>query len=373
MARNAPAPATEQEPAGPSSPSLFARKLAPRHVSTFCRQLAVLLDAGIPMVRALKILGRRTSGGGMQQLVDRVTADVEAGGAFSTALQTHGPGLPSIVVPLCRAGEKAGELSTNLRYLADNLDHDEAVRGKVTEALIFPIITLLFTLGTLLFILMVVAPLFKQIIDDSPQDIELPFFSRVVFNMSDALQSPVVRGVVIIGAVGLLVGLWRGASMRSYMLDFLKLRIPYIGRMVTIGAMARFGKTLAALLRTGVPVLESLRLARGTVDNMAIEEAVVDMEKSVENGGRMSAPLEQHWFIPELAHDMIVIGEESGSMAEMLDNLSEVFRTQVDQMQGRIVALIQPVLTIFLGVVVLFVLMAMFLPYFSILMQGTIR
>lgn len=372
MARNAPAP-QEQDSENAGSPSLFTRKLAPRHVSTFCRQLAVLLDAGIPMVRALKILGRRASGGGMQQLVDRVTADVEAGGAFSTALQTHGPGLPSIVVPLCRAGEKAGELSNNLRYLADNLDHDEQVRGKVTEALIFPVITLLFTFGTLLFILMVVAPLFKQIIDDAPTEIDLPLFSQIVFNASDALQSPFVRIVLLVVFLGGGFLIWRGASARSYMIDFLKLRIPYIGRMVTIGAMARFGKTLSALLRTGVPVLESLRLARGTVDNMAIEEAVVDMEKSVENGGRMSAPLEQHWFIPELAHDMIVIGEESGSMAEMLDNLSEVFRTQVDQMQGRIVALIQPILTIFLGIMVLFVLLAMFLPYFSILMQGTTR
>ncbi len=372
MARNAPAPTPEQDQTVTNSPGMFARRLATRHVSTFCRQLAVLLDAGIPMVRALKILGRRTSGGGMQTLVERVTADVEAGGAFSTALQTHGPGLPSIVVPLCRAGEKAGELSNNLRYLSDNLDHDEAVRSKVTEALIFPIITLLFTVGTLLFILMFVAPLFQDIIASSNQEIELHWLSKIVFNLSDALSSPIVRLVVLAVVVLGVVGVWRGASMRSYILDFLKLRIPYIGRMITVGAMARFGKTLAALLRTGVPVLESLRLARGTVDNMAIEEAVVDMEKSVENGGRMSAPLEQHWFIPELARDMIVIGEESGSMAEMLDNLSEVFRAQVIQMQGRIVALIQPVLTIFLGVIVLFVLLAMFLPYFSILMQGTV-
>ncbi len=371
MARNTPLP-EEADGDAPAAPAgLFTRRLPSRQVSTFCRQLAVLLDAGIPMVRALKILGRRTSGGGMQSLVSRVTADVEAGGAFSTALQTHGPGLPSIVVPLCRAGEKAGELSTNLRYLADNLDHDEGVKDKVTEAMIFPVITLLFTLGVLLFILLFVAPLFKDIIEDSPGQIDLPLFSRVVFNLSDALQSPIVKLVLLIGVGVLGFVIWRGASMRNYIIDFLKLRIPYIGQMVTVGAMARFGKTLAALLRTGVPVLESLRLARGTVDNMAIEEAVLDMEKSVENGGRMSAPLEQHWFIPELARDMIVIGEESGSMAEMLDNLSDVFRAEVDRMQGRIISLLQPVLTIFLGILVLFVLLAMFLPYFSILVQGT--
>ena len=373
MARNAPAPTTDNDNAEATSLGLFTRRLNPRHVSTFCRQLAVLLDAGIPMVRALKILGRRSSGGGMQTLVERVTRDVETGGAFSTALQSHGPGLPSVVVPLCRAGEKSGELSAHLRYLADNLDHDEEVRNKVTEAMIFPAITLLFTGATLLFILIVVAPLFKTIIDESEQKIDLPFFSQVVFNLSDALQSPIVKLLVVVGGLGGAFLVWRGASMRSYLLDLLKLRVPYIGQMITIAAMARFGKTLAALLRTGVPVLESLRLARGTVDNMAIEEAIVDMEKSVENGGRMSAPLEQHWFIPELARDMIIIGEESGSMAEMLDNLAEVFRTEVNRMQGRIVSLIQPVLTIIIGLVVLFVLLSMFLPYFGILMQGTSR
>ncbi len=371
MARNAPTNPQDEAPAPPSSGGLFTRSLAPRHVSTFCRQLAVLLDAGIPMVRALKILGRRSSGGGMQALVGRVTADVEAGGAFSTALQTHGPGLPSIVVPLARAGEKAGELSTNLRYTADNLDHDENVRDKVTAAMLFPMITAAFTVAVLGFILIVIAPMFKDIMASSPNEIDLPWFSQMVFNLSDALQSPVVKFLVV---AGFLLGaflIWRGATMRNYIVDFLKLRIPYIGNMVTIGAMARFSKTLAALLRTGVPVLESLRLARGTVDNMAIEEAVVDMENSVENGGRMSAPLEQHWFIPELARDMIVIGEESGSMAEMLDNLSEVFRTEVDRMQSRLISLIQPILTLLLGGLVLLVLLSMFLPYLAIIMQGT--
>jgi len=373
MARNAPTTAQEDAPAAPpSSGGFFTRSLAPRHVSTFCRQLAVLLDAGIPMVRALKILGRRSGGGGMAALVSRVTADVEAGGAFSTALQTHGPGLPSIVVPLARAGEKAGELSTNLRYTADNLDHDENVREKVTAAMLFPMITATFSFLVLAGILIFIAPMFKEIIAASPNQIELPWFSQLVFNLSDALQSPIVKLLVVAGiALGAFL-VWRGATMRNYIVDFLKLRIPYVGNMVTVGAMARFSKTLAALLRTGVPVLESLRLARGTVDNMAIEEAVLDMENSVENGGRMSAPLEQHWFIPELARDMIVIGEESGSMAEMLDNLSEVFRTEVDRMQGRLISLIQPLLTLLLGILVLFVLLSMFMPYLAIIVQGTL-
>jgi|GEM_PF-2140670 len=372
MARNAPATPAESDALDtPTGPGFFGRRLSPRHVSTFCRQLAVLLDAGIPMVRALKILGRRRSTKGMGELVNRVTADVEAGGAFSTALQTHGPGLPSIVVPLCRAGEKAGELSTNLRYLADNLDHDENVRNKVTEAMIFPVITFFFTISTLVFMLLFVAPLFKQLIEDSPREVEMPWFSQLVFNLSDALQSPWVKILLAVGVVLFVVGVWRGVTMRNYILDFLKLRIPFIGKMITVGAMARFGKTLAALLRTGVPVLESLRLARGTVDNMAIEEAVVDMEKSVENGGRMSAPLEQHWFIPEDARDMIVIGEESGSMAEMLDNMSDVFRTEVDRMQGRLISLVQPIVTIFIGILVLLVMLSMFVPYLTILLNSS--
>jgi len=114
-------------------------------------------------------------------------------------------------------------------------------------------------------------------------------------------------------------------------------------------------------------VLESLGLARETVDNMAIEQAVIAMEKSVENGGRMSAPLEEYWYIPELARDMIVIGEESGSMAEMLENLSEVFRAQVDQDQERLVTLIEPVMTMLLGALVLLVVLAIFLPYINVI------
>ena len=149
-------------------------------------------------------------------------------------------------------------------------------------------------------------------------------------------------------------------------MDFIKIRTPFLGRTVTTAAMARFGKTLSALLRTGVPVLESLRLSRETIDNLAIEQAVTAMEKSVESGGRMSAPLEEYWYIPELARDMILIGEESGSMAEMLDNLAEVCRALVDRDQDRLVAIIEPAMTILLGGLVLFVLLAMFLPYISL-------
>ena len=369
MAKNSP-DAVETDQAEPSGPGFFAPRLNIRNVATFCRQLAVLLDAGIPMVRALKILGRRTSGGGMKNLLTSVTTDVEAGGAFSTALQTHGAGLPGVVVPLCRAGEKAGELSKNLRYLADSLDHDAHIKSKVNNALIFPIITLGVALVVLLFILIVVAPKFRDLLTsqtngDLPAD--TPWISKVVFGASDVAQEP--TGLLIIGLVvaGVVFLIWRSTTHKSYLMDFLKIRLPFVGGMVTTAAMARFGKTLSALLRTGVPVLESLRLSRETVDNLAIEQAIVAMEKSVENGGRMSAPLEEYWYVPELARDMIVIGEESGSMAEMLDNASEVFRAQVDQDQERLVSLIEPVMTLLLGVLVLLVVLAIFLPYVSVI------
>lgn len=368
MAKEAPA-TNETEQPEPSSGGFFTARLNMRNVATFCRQLAVLLDAGIPMVRALKILGRRTSGGGMRTLLANVTTDVEAGGSFSAALQTHGAGLPGVVVPLCRAGEKAGELSKNLRYLADSLDHDSRIKTKVSNALIFPLLTLGVALFVVLLILLVVAPTFRELLTSADPDAisKAGVLSRTVFAAADVAQEPV--GLLVIGIViaGIAFAVWRSFTHKSYLMDFMKIRLPFVGRMVTTAAMARFSKTLSALLRTGVPVLESLRLSRETVDNMAIEQAVVAMEKSVENGGRMSAPLEEYWYVPELARDMIVIGEESGSMAEMLENASEVFRAQVDQDQERLVELIQPVMTIGLGFIVLLLLIAIFVPYISVI------
>lgn len=342
--------------------------VTPRRVSTFSRQLAVLLDAGIPVVRALKILARRAKGG-MKDLIDRVTADVEAGGSFSTALQTHGEGLPGLVVPLCRAGEKAGELAKNLRYVADTIDHDLDVKDRVRAAMIFPLTTLGVTGAVLLFLLTFVAPMFKEIVNQI-EGIELNWLSALVFNLSDALAYNSVRFIVLVVGVGGGYAAYRGLTAKNYLLDFAKLRLPLLGQMVTIGAMARFSKTLAALLRTGVPVLESLRLARATADNLAIEAAIAAMEKSVEDGGRMSAPLEDFWYIPDLARDMVVIGEESGSMAEMLENLSDVFRAELNRMQSQLVALIQPVMTLVLGVCVLVVILGMFMPYLQILTQS---
>lgn len=372
MASEVPAPADGQSPE-PRGGSLFSPRYSVRHVATFCRQLAVLLDAGIPMVRALKILGRRTSGGGMKNLLASVTTDVEAGGAFSTALQTHGVGLPAIVVPLTRAGEKAGELSKNLRYLAETLDHDAAVSGKVTNAMFFPAVTMLAGVTLLLFILMFVAPMFIDLLTEQGTKPlpDMPWLSRVVFAASDVVREPMGLIVIVLVFAALAFGLYRSMTHKSYLVDFMKIRLPFIGNLVTTGSMARFAKTLGALLRTGVPVLESLRLSRATVDNMAIEQAIVAMEKSVENGGRMSAPLEEYWYVPELARDMLVIGEESGSMAEMLDNLAEVFRAEVDRQQELLISLIEPVMTLFLGFLVLIVLLAMFMPYIT-LVTGSI-
>ena len=351
----------------------FTPSMSSRDVATLCRQLAVLLDAGIPMVRALKLLGRSGSNSAITAMVRNVTTDVDAGGAFSTALQTHGAGLPSIVVPLCRAGETAGELSTNLRYLADSLDHDAHIRGKIANAMIFPVVTLVFAFGLMLFLMLYIAPLFLGLLTASGNKSDIQAiesmdsaFSQMVFKFSLVMQSGggkiFVLALVVVGALLL----WRSLSNRSYLIDFIKIRTPFLGQTVTTAAMARFGKTLSALLRTGVPVLESLRLARETIDNLAIEQAIVAMEKSVENGGRMSAPLEEYWYIPEIARDMILIGEESGSMAEMLENLADVCRALVDRDQDRLVAIIEPAMTILLGGVTLFVLLAMFLPYIQL-------
>jgi type IV pilus assembly protein PilC len=352
---------------------LFTPRMSSRDVATLCRQLAVLLDAGIPMVRALKLLGRSGGNAAITDMVRNVTTDVDAGGAFSTALQTHGAGLPSIVVPLCRAGETAGELSTNLRYLADTLDHDAHIRGKIANALIFPIVTLVFAFGLMLFLMLYIAPLFLDLLTASGNKTDIQAiesmdsaFSQMVFKFSLVMQSGGGKILVVALLVGGALLLWRSMSNRSYLIDFIKIRTPFLGQTVTTAAMARFGKTLSALLRTGVPVLESLRLARETIDNLAIEQAIVAMEKSVENGGRMSAPLEEYWYIPEIARDMILIGEESGSMAEMLENLAEVCRALVDRDQDRLVAIIEPAMTILLGGVTLFVLLAMFLPYIQL-------
>jgi type IV pilus assembly protein PilC len=370
MATNQPA-ATETE-APVETPSMFQRNIPKREVADFCRQLAVLLDAGIPMVRALKILGRRRASPQMMALVQGVTTDVEAGSAFSTALRTRGPGLPGVVVPLARAGETAGELSRNLRHLAETLEHDVEVTDKVRAAMIFPLFTLAFTTFVVIAMLLWIAPLFKETLDqiEGMSMVDMPWISRVVFNLSDALQSGTVKAILVALTIGAGFLLFRAATHRSYLLDFMKIRLPMLGYMVTMGAMARFAQTLSALLRTGVPVLESLRLSRATVDNMALEQAIVAMETSVENGGRMSTPLEEFWYIPEMARDMLVIGEESGSMAEMLENLADVFRAEVDRLQRRVIALIQPVMTMFLGVVVLLVLIAMFLPYITVLTGG---
>ncbi len=371
MATNQPAAAEAEAPAEASG--MFQRTIPKREVADFCRQLAVLLDAGIPMVRALKILGRRRASPATMAMVQGVTSDVESGAAFSTALRTRGPGLPGVVVPLARAGEKAGELSRNLRHLAETLEHDVEVADKVRAALIFPLFTLMFTALVVIGMLLWIAPLFAQTLDqiDGMNMADMPWISRVVFNLSDAMQSGTVKILLVALFVGGGFMLFRAATHRSYLLDFMKIRLPMLGYMVTMGAMARFAQTLSALLRTGVPVLESLRLSRATVDNMALEQAIVAMETSVENGGRMSTPLEEFWYIPEMARDMLVIGEESGSMAEMLENLADVFRAEVDRLQRRLIALIQPVMTMVLGVVVLGVLISMFLPYITVLTGGT--
>ena len=340
-------------------------KVKPKDIAVFSRQFATMINSGLSLLRALNILADQTENPTLARTIAEVRTDVEKGISLSAALGKHPKVFKRLYVAMIRAGEIGGVLDSVLLRLAENLEKDVALKQKIKSAMTYP--TVVFCLVVLIMIgmLIFVVPTFKNLYRDLGGSLPLP--TKVLIAVSDrAKQFWYVLAALMIGS---WVGLrrWVNTEHGRGKWDAMKLRVPVFGQLVHKSALSRFSRTLSVLMRSGVPILQSLEIVRETVNNTVVSDAVRDVAASVKEGESIAKPLERHDIFPPMVVQMISVGEETGALDTMLAKISDFYDQEVEATVEALTSLIEPVLIAVMGVVVGGMVVALYMPMFNII------
>ncbi len=364
-----PVEVEESPPAG-SPRFLGLRTVSDREINAFLNQLILMLDAGTPLLRALKTLSVRGKSRSMRFLVTQVADYVENGNALWQAFQRHGDYFDAVFVNMVKASEASGQLVPVLRQLLEEREARAELRNKLIVATIYPTIVLIAFIAVMLFISRVVIPEFKNLFEQS--GIELSGYSAWFFNSVNTVTSlPAVIAIlaVIVAVVVVYKSLRRNDGTRAQ-LDALKLRMPIFGPIARSTAVYQMTRNLALMLRSGLSMLVTLDLVRGAVANQAISNMIYKVRESVEQGAGIETPMRSHeHLIPPLITDMLVTGEESGQLEEISDKVAESEREEIEKRIGILGEMLLPILILILAIPVLMLVLALMGPIFE-LMQG---
>ena len=343
----------------------ITNRVSLKDVAVSSRQLATMINSGLPLLRALTVLAEQTENKTLSKIWDDVRADVQVGQSFSQALQRHPKAFNQLYVAMVRAGEAGGVLDDVLLRVATTLEKQVELRNKVKSAMTYPVMVGALVFLILVAILLFVVPTFEQLYEDLGGALPLP--TRILLFLSDVVQR--FFPFLIVGIVLFAIGLrqYAGTEKGRGQLDKLKLKMPIFGELFRKVAMSRFSRTLGALLRSGVPVLQSLEITQETVGNAVVANALKDVHNSVREGESLARPLERHSVFPPMVVQMLAVGEETGAIDTMLDKVADFYDSEVESTVEALTSLIEPLLIAVLGGVVGGILISLYLPMFRII------
>ncbi len=332
----------------------------------FTRQFATMIDAGLPIVRALYVLSEQTTNEKLKETIEAVRKEVEAGLALSEALEKHPKAFSTLYVEMVRAGEIGGMLDDVLLRIADQLEKDQELRRKVRSAMTYPTVVLVLAILAASFMLIFIVPIFARMFEDLGGTLPLP--TRVAMGLSAVLTSPF--GILIYAAMGAGVFLflrWRKTRNGREALDPAMLKIPFkIGDIVQKVALARFARTLGALSAAGVPILQALEITATSSGNLVIERSLLKSREAIREGLPIYQPLEKEPVFPPMVTRMIAVGEETGDIDGMLAKIAEFYESEVDASVKALTSIIEPLMIVVVGAIVGAIIIAMYLPMFRI-------
>jgi type IV pilus assembly protein PilC len=345
----------------------LGHRVRPKDLAVFARQFATMVNAGLTLLRALQILSQQTENPVLAKAVNDVRSDVETGSALSVALARHPKIFSRLFVSMVRAGETGGVLDSVLLQLADTIEKQTALRAKIRSAMTYPVAVFGLVSCIVTAMLMFVVPIFKSLYKQLGGTLPLP--TRLLISISSAfthLFPLVVLGVVV---VVVLVRRWKATPAGRMRWDQAKLRLPIFGKLFHKTALTRFSRTLSVLLRSGVPILESLEITSDTVGNGVVSTAVKDVQSAVKTGDDMARPLGNHDVFPPMVVQMIAVGEETGALDAMLSKIGDFYDQEVEALVDALASLLEPLLMVILGTVVGAMVICLYLPMFSIIKQ----
>ena len=336
-------------------------------LAVFSRQLATLVEAGMPLLRGLRTLEEQEENRTLKRVTARLCADIESGSSLAEAMSAHPRVFNALYVNMVRAGEIGGALETTLARLAEFMEKGQKINGKVKAALFYPTAVLTVALGIMGLMMMFVVPRFKLVFDGLLGGAPLPVFTRIVFKASDTMvhQAPWVAIGVAVIAVAL------GAILRTkwgrWTLDCGKLAVPVLGPLFRKAAISRFARTLGTLISNGVPILQALTIVRETAGNQAISRLIARIHENVKQGDNIAPTLKSSSLFPAMVAGMVDVGEQTGALPEMLVKVADTYDDQVDNAATAMTSLLEPVLIVFLAVAVGSIVIAVFWPLIQIM------
>jgi len=352
---------------GPSKKgkSFTIGRVGTKALCTFTRQLSTLQDAGLPILRSLKILENQMKPGVLKNALIDVVEDIEGGSSLSEAFSKHPKAFDRLYVNMVKAGEAGGVLEVILQRLAEFKEKAQSLKRKVVGAMIYPVVVICVTVGILTFLLVTVVPKFETIFADF--DMTLPAMTEALIAVSKVMVNYwfLIPGIPI--AMIILLKLVRKNHSGAYALDWVKLQIPLFGTLIEKTVVARSTRTLGTLVASGVPILEALNIIRETTGNEVFTRAFTDVYESIREGDTIAAPLKRARVMDDMVINMIDVGEETGDLDKMLIKVADVYDEEVDTIVEGLVSVLEPVVIVFLGLAVGFIVIALFMPLIKML------
>src|SRR5215813_13657776 len=347
---------------------LFQRtKVKSKILMLFTRQLATLIDSGLPLLRSLTVLAKQERDKVLKNTINKIADSVQGGNTFSDALALHPRIFNDLYVNMVKAGEVGGVLELVLNRLSEFQEKAAKIKNKVLSAMVYPIIVMTMAVGILCFLLVFIVPRFETIFHDLLGDKPLPPVTRFVLGVSGLMKE---HGLVLVGAVVAIVVIYNfiGRTRKGRLaIDIFKLRMPLFGNLNRKTAISRFARTLGTLVTSGVPILQALNITRKTAGNAAIARAIARVHDSVKEGESIVQPLEASKTFPPMVVSMIDVGEETGKLPEMLLKIAEVYDDEVDNAVAALTSMLEPIMIVFLAVIVGTIVLALFTPLISII------
>jgi type IV pilus assembly protein PilC len=336
-----------------------------KDVAVFSRQFATMINSGLSMIRSLSILADQTENAELARVVGEVRLDVEKGVSLSSAISRHPKVFNRLYIAMVRSGEIGGVLDAVLMRLADTIEKQVELRRKVRSAMTYPIVALSICILIATAMLLFIVPQFKAIYTDLGGQLPLP--TRILISASNILKAwfPVV---LVLGGVGFYAfRRWTKTENGKMIWDRFKLRVPVFGILTRKTALARFSRTLAALTRSGVGILEALDIVAETAGNEVVSLALRETQGAVKRGDTLARPLEQHEVFPPMVTQMISVGEETGALDEMLDKIADFYDSEVTATVDALTSLIEPLMIVVMGTIVGGMIISLYLPMFNII------
>lgn len=341
-------------------------RIKPKSLMIFTRQLATLIDSGLPLLRSLTVLEKQEPNPVLKATVSALAENVQGGSTFSESLAQHPKIFNKLYVNMVKAGELGGVLEIVLNRLAEYQEKAQKLKNKIVSAMVYPVIVMFIAVAILVFLMIFIVPKFKEMFTNT--DSELPLISKIVFGMSEFfLARPlfvpnVVFAFIAFGVGVFLFNIWGRTAGGRRIIDNMKLKMPVLGDIQRKSAVSRFSRTLGTLVTSGVPILQALNITRDTAGNVVISHAIEKVHEAVKEGETIVTPLQASGVFPNMVISMVDVGEETGQLPEMLLKVADVYDDEVDNAVTALTSILEPIMIVILALIVGAVVFALFLP-----------